>query len=69
MQKEFKVTVVSKQRCVVTVKANNPQEAEAKALDLVTDAPGDYFEPDYPDYDTESVIENGEVSEFPGGKK
>lgn len=62
MQKEFKVTVVSKQRCVVTVKAKDKQEAQAKALDLVSDAPGDYFEPDYPDYDTESVTENKEVS-------
>lgn len=61
MQKEFKVTVVSKQRCVVTVKAKDKQEAQVKALDLVSDAPGDYFEPDYPDYDTESVTESEEV--------
>ena len=62
MQKEFKVTVIDTRRCVITVEAKNEQEAQEKALDIVSDAPGDYFEPDYPDYDTEKVVELQEDS-------
>lgn len=61
MQKRFEVTVIDTRRCVITVEAKNEQEAREKALDIVSDAPGDYFEPDYPDYDTEKVVESQEA--------
>lgn len=55
--KVYRVTVVEKQTCSLVIRAKNKKQAEEIALELVSDSPGDYFDPDWPDYDTGKVEE------------